>query len=81
MKNEDVFAFPGQALGEDGLPSSEASPGMTLHEWYTGQALTGLLAGGEFSVAGGTEEHIAALASIFADAMMAERAKRAGSGS
>lgn len=32
------FAFPGQAFGSDGMPANEATPGMTLRDWFAGIA-------------------------------------------
>jgi len=42
--NDGGAAFPGQACGSDGLPMFEAEYGMTLRDWFAGQALVGLLA-------------------------------------
>jgi hypothetical protein len=40
---ENPPAFPCQALGSDGLPEVSASDGMTLRDWFAGQALAGLM--------------------------------------
>lgn len=40
---ENPPAFPCQPLGQDGLPSNELSPGMTLRDYFAGQALAGLM--------------------------------------
>ena len=32
-------AFPSQRLGADGMPSCEADSGMSLRDWFAGQAL------------------------------------------
>ncbi len=44
---EDVtppLAFPSQPRGMDGLPDEAAVPGMTLRDWFAGQALAGICA-------------------------------------
>ena len=35
-------AFPSQPMGMDGVPAAELSPGMTLRDWFAGQALAGM---------------------------------------
>lgn len=35
-------AFPGQRLGPDGMPECEAASGMSLRDWFAGQALAGI---------------------------------------
>ena len=72
---EDVtpaLAFPSQPLGMDGLPDHSAVPGMTLRDWFAGQALAGLLASGphDCDAAG-----LASDAYFNADAMLDFRAK------
>lgn len=53
----------------------DASPGMTLRDWFAGQALAGLLAAN--ATYGGTERRDLVTADAFAhaDAMIAERNK------
>lgn len=79
---ENPSAFPGQPHGSDGLPSCEASPGMTLRDWFAGQALMQTSARpqqhGMTTIAVGSPMHpakAAADAYRYADAMLAERAK------
>ena len=82
--SEDVtpaLAFPSQPLGADGLPEYSAVMGMTLRDWFAGQALSGIcftlrddevealgdgIKGGRF---------IVAAAYNLADAMLAKRAQ------
>lgn len=77
-------AFPGKSMGFVGIgPFGEATaqygetPGMTLRDWFAGQALVGMSS--LYTQAGGTSEEIAsanaAVAYLMADAMLAERAK------
>ena len=49
--------------------------GMSLRDWFAGQALAGLLASGVASERGQTCEDVAQIAYANADAMIAERAK------
>jgi len=51
-------------------------PGMTLRDWFAGQALNGMLSNGRFS-GQNTDEVTASVAYQYADAMLAERAKGA----
>ncbi len=50
------------------------SSGMTLRDWFAGQALEGLCAGADMNVEDHAA-HFAAAAYIIADAMLAERAQ------
>jgi len=48
--------------------------GMSLHDWFAGQALVGLLSSGKWDNSGaGFEQYISAHASNIADAMLAAR--------
>lgn len=81
MKHDDGGpAFP------DPAPLHEAAPGMSLRDWFAGQALVGWLSGpcsGEVledydNDADGFREHqqqVAVTCYGYADAMLAERAK------
>lgn len=60
----DEYAFPNQAYGE---------LGMTLRDWFAGQALTGLLAAEDHSEHGTTFVEYANDAYLQADAMMERR--------
>jgi hypothetical protein len=42
-KKDGGPAFPSQALGTDGLPVSELSGGMTLRDYFAGQALIAVI--------------------------------------
>lgn len=69
-------AFP--RVGEGfGNPNYDA-PGMSLRDWFAGQALAGFCANPEARCFGGydeSREHVAKLAYDQADAMLKERAK------
>ncbi len=39
-----IPAFPTQPLGQDGQPEDSMSWGMTLRDWFAGQALSGICA-------------------------------------
>jgi hypothetical protein len=62
-------------------PASEAYPkygqqdGMTLRDWFAGQALAGILINYTTQKFGVKDSDVAQHAYIFADAMLAERAK------
>lgn len=67
MSGDGGTAFPTQPLGSDGLPCWEASRGMSLRDYFAGQAAQGHL---------GTDEAallIARCAYEVADAMLAAR--------
>jgi hypothetical protein len=61
-----------------------ALPGMSLRDWFAGQALAGLCANESFLVEvggiGDPDEIVAAASYEFADAMLAARAKGNGDG-
>ena len=78
-RTHDEPAFPGVA-GDDGWPNqtystdseghnicTHHSPGMTLRDWFAGQALA--------TIHSGPMDAVAGLAYAMADAMLAERAK------
>lgn len=63
-------AFPNQPLGQDGMPWAEAEFGMTLRDWFAGQALAGSLT----SAVGHASR--AELAYAYADEMIKARGDR-----
>lgn len=68
--NDGGPAYPAQPLGSDGLPYMEASRGMSLRDWFAGQALA------ESTREIWSEhryEHVAARAYAIADAMLKAR--------
>jgi hypothetical protein len=67
MKEHDESAFP---LSGGGLVADVY--GMTLRDWFAGQALMGYLADSNVT---GAVVKIAAAAYVMADALLAERAK------
>ena len=71
------FAFPGQPYGSDGLPMDDAKAGMSLRDWFAGQALVGLL-NGQFSHSGVHNfDALPKEAFDVADAMLAARGEAA----
>lgn len=72
-------AFPSQAYGSDGLPMEAPSYGMTLRDWFAGQALGAIIKEmmtgriGDHIDAGGGPSGFAASAFDIADAMLAAR--------
>jgi len=75
--NDGGPAFPFVAVSEaTGQPINGCfDPGMSLRDWFAGQALAGLLASGVAAARGQTCEDVAEIAYANADAMLAERAK------
>lgn len=77
-------AFPVAVTDDDGAFVGHGAPGMSLHDWFAGQALpligtlVGLKALNEVAASRGMQ--VGAVAAIMAydvaDAMMAERSKR-----
>ena len=63
-------AFPSQPYGSDGLPQESASYGMTLRDWFAGQALAGMHV---MSLEGWTNKDIGLQAYSLAEAMLAAR--------
>ncbi|MGL4462278.1 MAG: hypothetical protein ACRDD1_16490 [Planctomycetia bacterium] len=79
---------PEKRIDDDGGPAFPRAeyfyePGMTLGDWYAGQALLGILASPASFTLGGvsptTPAEIAELAHAYADAMVAEGRKRGDS--
>lgn len=69
QKKKDAPAFP-QSLASDG-----PFGGMTLHDWFSGQALAGLLASGPHDC---DQNELVHDARLFADAMLAAREEGGG---
>ena len=71
-KPENLQAFP------TGDPAHGGHEGMTLRDWFAGQALAGMLATGcSIDIAGDHPgQQVAGVTYILADAMLAARAKR-----
>lgn len=77
-----AFPMPGGPKDGYGNPTNRPQSGMSLRDWFAGQALSGPLAsifpvympdmkdGGDYSI-----EQVAAVAYRIADAMIAERGK------
>ena len=65
-------AFPFGPFGDPERDAGQAGPGMTLRDWFAGQALEGVLA---FTGVPIGEKVTAADAYAIADAMLAERQK------
>ena len=66
---ENPYAFPAP---DDDRPSD--GYGMTLRDWFAGQAITGFVSAGKPSPLPGPAE-LAEYSYVLADAMLAERAK------
>lgn len=62
-------AFPRAPLGEDCAHPYGQQDGMSLRDWFAGQALAGLLSEGEYV----DERPVAFRAYVYADAMLAAR--------
>ena len=71
MVDQDMPAFPNTGNSVWSMPPS---PGMTLRDWFAGQALSGLLAS-EAGVAPYPYDWAAERSFILADAMLAARSK------
>ncbi len=88
--NDGGAAFPQTVRGWNDHLGGLDQRGMTLHAYYAGQALTGLVAAGPFVVDGmdtpvgeqlrAWAGDIAEQAHVLADAMIAQRAKAEGKG-
>lgn len=76
MKNDGTPAFPNQPLGMDGLPESPMAFGMSLRDWFAGQAMVGLMSDPGLRPSNTDEfEHMATRLYQVADAMLREREK------
>ena len=79
MANDGGSAFPHFGKRDQDLtePRMTVEPGMSLRDYFAGQALKGLLSSADFGTATvrTTFEHYSACAYHHADAMLAERAK------
>lgn len=69
-------AFPNVCMNDPGHPSSES--GMSLRDWFAGQALAGLTGNSGISISLGenhpdANETVATVAYVLADAMIAAR--------
>lgn len=81
-----AFPVQGQQIGTDteGAPilAGQLHHGMTLRDWFAGQALAGMLANpnttGPASPASALPSAVATFSYAIADAMLAERAKGRG---
>ena len=91
MKNDGGPAFPAKRMeeliavkGRPGAYHEAEYPGMTLRDWFAGQALAGILSGPHAEELAKVMEQddtarspvVAILSYKFADAMLAEREKR-----
>ena len=77
MNNPPAFPIP-DVRTHDGMGISEGSPGMTLRDWFAGQALAGSMAfHGSLGMGFGPGE-VAARAYEIADAMLGDRALATG---
>lgn len=73
-KPENPPAFPlADHYSHDGIPLSEGSQGMTLRDWFAGQALQGLCAQSQIHAMSHRSEDTASKAYRLADAMLAQR--------
>ena len=80
MKNGGQ-AFPVFESERTGTDYGLTDPGMTLRDWFAGQALAGLLADGRYAYEGEpivTDKGFAIAAFDIADAMLAERERERG---
>ena len=79
MANDGGSAFPHFGKRDQDLtePRMTVEPGMSLRDYFAGQALMGLLASADYGTGAGpaTFDHYSACAYHHADAMLAERVK------
>lgn len=73
-KPENPPAFPQHPSQMVGRERTWGDPGMTLRDWFAGQALSGLLSDSELTADKGAAL-IPSVAYAFADRMLAERSK------
>ena len=66
-------AFPNPALANEGFSPSYDMSGMTLRDWFAGQALAGLLAGQYRGLSSANLSEVPNEAFAIADAMIAAR--------
>ena len=76
--SDNPSAFPHDLLrDDDAYPTHDASPGMSLRDWFAGQALPTIIAvcAGDTSITArpSTEVYFAEKAYLLADAMLAAR--------
>ena len=77
-KNDGGPAFPGPSdYNQDGTPVWGGATGMTLRDWFAGQALVGMMANPEVIV---SEEDVARIVYRYADAVLEERRAKKGGG-
>lgn len=75
MKNDGGPAFPSGVLGDCREADLDAIyTGMSLRDWFAGQALAGIQANPHFDLVHG-EEYTAERAYAYADAMLSAREK------
>jgi hypothetical protein len=72
--SENPHAFPQLELNHDGSLFQQHA-GMSLRDWFAGQALPRVIESSDMPVWAGSEHSAAERAYAFADAMLAERAK------
>lgn len=77
---ENPPAFPSQPCGPDGLPTEEMQTGMTLRDWFAGQAIGAVIRQCAGDAAFGYPEGISSMEQLFAskafaiaDAMLSAR--------
>ena len=71
-------AFPGQPRDSSGAPCGDHMPGMTLRDWFAGQALPQVMALYPEGVTPDRVKTIAKASYAIADVMLAGRAKATG---
>jgi len=75
--NDGGPAFPCQPLDAQGNPCNAAQDGMSLRDWFAGQALQGYLAAfADASISFPKETKAASMAYAYADAMLAARKEK-----
>lgn len=78
-RTADMKAFPGKSVERSGMHSTKAfnNPGMDLRDWFAGQALQGILAGGFADTVphDAVDDEAAFYAYKYADEMLAQRNK------